>query len=241
MITDIKYCRIGICEDDERYRNYLVDVIRKNMEIGDDIGIYFFKDGKSLFSSQEKAKLDILFMDVELPDGNGNYFAKKFRRINKKAVLCFCTNVGYPTSDTFKLDVYRYIRKDIKKEMIEKQIKETLKEYQRKKRLGKFHLPEEEVSIYISKILYCEKQKRGTKIHLLEDEKGVLVTEHLEEIYVRIKQYGFGRPHDSYIVNLEHIICINRKRLTLIGGNEMTIAPRKWKNFKEDFKQYITR
>ncbi|MCH5251608.1 MAG: response regulator transcription factor [Lachnospiraceae bacterium] len=239
MITNVKYCRIGICEDDGQYRNFLVDLIRRNLGDEDNIGIYFFADGKSLLSSKERNELDILFMDVELPDGNGNDFVKEFRQTNTKAILNFCTNVGYPTADTFKLDVYRYIRKDVTEEILERQIIEILEEYRRKRKLKKFYLASEEIAVNISEILYCEKQKRGTKIHLLDQDEGVLVSEHLDNIFIRLEQYGFGRPHDSYIVNFEHIICVNRKKLTLFGGSEMTIAPRKWKNFREAFYQYI--
>lgn len=239
MITDKRYCLIGICEDDKQYREFLVNIIRKNIIREDQIQIYFFSDGASLFSFPNWKELDILFMDVELPDGNGHIFAEKFRRENAKAIVAFCTNIGHPQADLFRLNIYRYIRKEIGQKEVERQVTETLEEYRRQRRFKNFHIGQKEISVEIPDIVYCEKQKRGTKIYL-RDNSNVLVTEHLNDIYGEIYPYGFSCPHGSYLVNMEHIIGVNKKKIILFNGDELAIAPRKWKQFQEDFKGFIS-
>lgn len=237
MITDKKFCRIGICEDDKQYQKFLVNIIRKSYNREDSIRIYFFPDGASLFSFPEWKLLDILFMDVALPDGNGHIFAEKFREKNKKAIIDFCTNVGFPQADTFRINVFRYIRKDVEIDEIEKQVAETLEEYRRQRKFENFVTPRKEISVEINDILYCEKQKRGTKIYLT-NHSNIIVPEHLDSIYNRICKYGFSSPHDSYIVNMKYIVGLNRKKV-MLPGSELAIAPKKWKQFREDFRKYI--
>lgn len=237
MITDKKFCRIGICEDDKQYRKFLVNIIRKNYSREDNIQIYFFTDGASLFSFPEWEALDILFMDVDLPDGDGHIFAGKFREKNKKAIIDFCTNIGFPQADLFKINVFRYIRKDAGTDKVEEQVAETLEEYRRQRRFENFVTSKKEISLEINDILYCEKQKRGTKIYLT-DNSDITVTEHLNSIYNRISKYGFSWPHDSYIVNMKHIVGLSRKKV-MLPGSELAVAARKWKQFREDFSKYI--
>lgn len=234
----MKVCKIGICEDDERYREMLVHMIRKNIRSGERIYVYFFPTGGSLLNSSERWNLDILFMDVELPDGNGNFFVELFRRDNIKAIVSFCTNVGYPEADTFKLDIYRYIRKDEGERQIEKQVVEIFEEYRRRRTNLNFRNGKGEMFLNVSDILYFEKCKNGTQVYL-SDGQQTHVDEHLNDIFQWIDESGFARPHESYIVNMEYITGINRKRLTLSDGRELTIACRKWKQFQEDFRTYI--
>lgn len=238
MVTDKKFCRIGICEDDEQYRKFLVNIIRKSYTREDSIRIYFFPDGASLFSFSEWKELDILFMDVDLPDGNGHIFAEKFREQNQKAIIDFCTNIGFPQADIFKINVFRYIRKDAGTDKIEYQVAETLAEYHSQRKYENFITSHKEISLEINDILYCEKQKRGTKIYLTNHSE-ITVSEHLDSIYKRICKYGFSWPHDSYIVNMRYIARVNRKKVMLPDGGELSIASKKWKLFQEDFKKYI--
>ncbi|MCH5264501.1 MAG: LytTR family transcriptional regulator DNA-binding domain-containing protein [Lachnospiraceae bacterium] len=234
----MKLCRIGICEDDELYRNYLTKIIRKCVLTEDKVGIFFYSDGSSLFSASNRKELDILFMDVQLPDGDGNAFMERFRKENTKALVSFCTNMGTPAADTFKMNIYRYIRKDEGKEKVEKQVAEVIEEYMRRCQYQEFHAGPDKIYLEVPDIMYCEKQKRGTLIHM-DGNREVLVSEHLSDIYESIHPHGFACPHGSYIVNMEYITGVNKRMLRLTDDEELGIAPRKWKQFQEDFRNFI--
>lgn len=234
----MKVCRIGICEDDEDYRTYLTKIIHSCMPMGKWVRIFFYGDGRSLFSAPGRRELDILFMDVQLPDGDGNVFAERFRRENSRALINFCTNRGTPATETFKINIFRYIRKDGGKEQVERQVAEVLEEYIRRRQYEKFHTGQGRVYLEVPEIIYCEKQKRGTRIHLTGGRE-ILVSEHLSDIYGRVGASGFACPHASYIVNMEHITGVNKKVIRLGDAGELGIAPRKWKQFQEDFKRFI--
>jgi two-component system response regulator LytT len=51
------------------------------------------------------------------------------------------------------------------------------------------------------------------------DENGELpdirIPEKLEKIYEKLKDHGFGYPHDSYIINLKYLVYCTSKILKL--------------------------
>ena len=78
-------------------------------------------------------------------------------------------------------------------------------------------------------IVYIEKYKKNTRVHISEssiriygikdldssDVPDIRVSERLETIYERLKKYGFGYPHDSYIINFKYLIYCTSKILRL--------------------------
>lgn len=74
----------------------------------------------------------------------------------------------------------------------------------------------------------------------MTDGSDLAVPEHLDNIYGRLCKYGFSSPHGSYIVNMEHITGINKKKVMLSGEVELSIASKKWKQFREDFTKHIS-
>jgi len=84
-------------------------------------------------------------------------------------------------------------------------------------------------------IVYIEKYKKNTRVHLSEnsiriygirdltdsDIPDIRMPDKLENIYERLKKYGFGYPHDSYIINFKYLTYCTSKLLRLKGVDNM--------------------
>ena len=55
--------------------------------------------------------IDLLILDVQLPDINGTIFAKSFREKFPSSTLVFCSGKQSPTPESFESEPYRYLLK----------------------------------------------------------------------------------------------------------------------------------
>lgn len=66
------------------------------------------------FLAECKSGFDIVFMDIELPDGNGMDAAKKFRSIDEDAMIMFVTNMAQFAVNGYEVDAFDFIVKPVK-------------------------------------------------------------------------------------------------------------------------------
>lgn len=55
--------------------------------------------------------IDLLILDIQLPDVNGTIFAKSFREEFPSSTLIFCSGKQSPTPESFESEPYRYLLK----------------------------------------------------------------------------------------------------------------------------------
>ena len=61
----------------------------------------------------------------------------------------------------------------------------------------------------------------------------------VDELYDRLKAYGFAYAHNSYIVNLRYVKRISATELELQDNVILSISRSKEKNFRADFAKYL--
>lgn len=86
--------RIAIVEDEKNSSDLLVNYLEK---YSNDKNIRF--DVKTFFSCNQilnnyNNNFDIIFMDIELPDGNGLETIRKIREVDKNVIVIFVTNMA---------------------------------------------------------------------------------------------------------------------------------------------------
>jgi two-component system LytT family response regulator len=63
--------------------------------------------------------------------------------------------------------------------------------------------------IDISDILFCQSDNSYTTFFMGENEK-IVVSKGIKEYAELLNDYGFFRPHQSYLVNLNHVKKIDK-------------------------------
>ena len=116
------------------------------------------------------------------------------------------------------------------------------------------HIGKTQIMIKAEHILYIDKYKRGLRIHVIRQAYGtygitacedgncpdVRFQGKMEDTYERLKRYGFGWPHDSYMVNCEYLCYCDAKefRLTETEGT-FQISRSKAKAFREQKDRFL--
>ena len=241
MMSRVSY-KIAICEDDADYAAYLKKLIEESFE--GILEIFLYNSGEDLLK-HAKEMHDAVFMDIQLGGLDGTATAKKLRETNKNAVLAFCSGVVNPTPESIKVTPYRYLLKQFDEKTMKNEIMEILdkmvKSYKTEYILARHEYGF--VRIYINDIAYITKEKRGSRIHLVEpgkygEKEEFLTTSHLADLYKQLARFGFEFAHNSYLVNCRWVVRFDKTYLVLEGGAELNISRSRYMTFKRSFVRF---
>lgn len=234
--------KVAICDDDKNYRRIVKETVRR---YSSNIGEIVFDE----YSSGEELLADIyqmhnlLFLDIQMAEMDGNEAAKEFRTANKSAVLVFCTNYQEPTTESFKVQPYRYIMKDFSDRMLTEEMPDILNEMMARSEILYLTIIEDgKVSrIPVDQILYVSMAKRGAVIHKYSNapDKETSCRETVGELYGQLSEMGFAYAHNSYIVNMANIIHISKTVITLKDNTELNISRSRKVQFDEAFSNFL--
>lgn len=239
---------IVICDDEEKVIQYLKTVIINAGVSREKVKFHEFSSGEEFIDYLKDAvSCDLLILDMQMKKMDGNETAKAFRKVFPNTTLVFCSGICMPTVKSFEVTPFRYLLKLYTDEHMHSEMKTIIKEMISKKVepfiVGNNHL--NLVKLRPSDILYISIAKRGSFIHICPDkieykfEGKITSKEKVENLYNKLKDFGFAYAHNSYIVNLKYIIKIATSELQLIDGTKLTISRSKEKKFREDFAKVL--
>ncbi len=236
--------KIVIIDDEKNIQNSLKHIIE---DYADDVKVfgiaYNVKSGIELI---RKVQPDIVFLDIEMPDGTGFDLLEQLTSINFS--LIFCTGHNGFAIKAFKYNAIDYVLKPFDIEdvifSVEK-AKENLSLKQKDitiKQLLDFNkvptnkkdkiILKTATDVFIVKIsdIYNCKSDRAYTTFLFEDDKQILVSKPLKEFEEILEQHNFIKTHQSHLVNLKYVERFHKKDggyLVLTNGRELPIAIRK--------------
>lgn len=195
-----------------------------------------------VFSANEKLhndKIDIIFLDINLPKINGLEFLKT---INNKYSIIITTAYHQYALEGFNLNVIDYLLKPIEFSRFLQAINKTFAQHPekitketRESSERKFHFfvaDKKRHKIYFDEILYVESLKDYVKIHTLA--KSIVTKFQIGEIEQLLEDQNFLRIHKSFIVNLDHLTAFNANEVE-IGKINLPIG----RTYAELFKKKI--
>lgn len=180
-------------------------------------------NGKDLFSKINK-EINVLTLDIKLPDINGITMAKKIRQIYPHLKIIIITAHQEYHKDAFQIYVYDYISKfEITNRLPETltRIKHEYKNDTINKRI-KIRVNQEIVYLKTSDIIAVKSECR--KIRIVTDKNEYLINNTLKNMYKKLGKNHY-RCHRSFIVNLKAIKSImgNRDNCKTVLSNDITV------------------
>ncbi len=194
------------------------------------------KNAMEAFNTINSHKIDLIFLDINMPEISGLSFAKS---INKDIKIIFTTAYREYAVDGFDLQAVDYLLKPISFERLYQGINKYLDENTpisndveaeglESERSDFIFVRSERKMIKISfnEITHIESLSDYIKIHL--GDKTVVTRETISNIEAKLPQNEFMRIHRSFIVSLENIESFTNEHIE-INSKEIPIS-RSYKN-----------
>lgn len=171
----------------------------------------------------QELKIDLLFLDIEMPNMNGFELLNSFSSIPFDVI--FTTAYSQYAVKAFKAQAINYLLKPID----EIELKEALITYMQNKKISKrtpenleellenfvkIKSPKDKIAIPVSDgikfinvkdIIYCQSQSNYTTIQM-EGNKKVMFSRTLKDTELILDKYGFMRIHQSFLINPKHLV-----------------------------------
>lgn len=221
---------IGICEDELHYRVNIKDMLGDILSTYSiNYKIYEFSSGEELLSNYPK-DLDILIMDIQMKIINGMDTARKIREFDQNLEIIFMTSFSEFMQEGYEVKAYRYILKPISERKISRNILPCINEIMKKKNNYLTTNVKNYVDrIKIDSIVYIETDRPNILIYTNDNKYTTKMS--ISKIDKILREHGFFRCHNSYIVNLKLVESMNSNTLK-IGEKYIPISKYRVKELK---------
>ena len=225
--------RIAICDDDVRMRRFLCRTVS---ESGISCRVEEFAGGADLLRGY--GEYDILFLDIDMPGGNGIEVAERIRRSDRKVKIIYVTGYQDYMSQSFAVHPFAFLVKPVQKEEIIRQMKEALIYGGEEEKGIPFRVQTTEgiEEFVISELYYLEYQSR--KLRFVLKHREVMVRGKIAEYLGIFGPYGFAAPHKSFVVNLHHVKAIRGYELIMMNGDQIPLSQKRSVEFRAALGKY---
>jgi two-component system LytT family response regulator len=192
---------------------------------------------------------ELVLLDIELSDGTGFQLLQKLQPYNFKVV--FITGfdsfgikaIKYSALDyilkpvnevEFQQAIQRAVRLIEKNESVLPQLEVLLDSFKQEAHSKKIVLRTSEAMhiVDVSDICFCKSDNSYTTFYF-EDDENILVSKGLKEYECLLSGHGFFRPHQSYLVNLNHVKKVDKSDggfIIMKNKKEIPVSMRQMKN-----------
>lgn len=218
---------IGIVDDEKRAADglyYFVDMCCKEENIECKIHIYL----SSIQMLSQAELLNIVFLDIEMPDTDGIETGRRLNKINPRCTIIMATVNRERYKESFKINAFRYITKPFEKGEIYEAVKSYIEKITGQKEIDVFYdripykIMEKDIC-YIKAyngytLIYSEKKEYRSELSLGEYEN-------------QLDKRIFFRISRSCLVNLLKVEKFQNNKI-YIGEEVLKISRRSIKEFK---------
>jgi len=197
-------------------------------------------------------KPDLVFLDVDMPHGSGFDMLEGLPERNFHVI--FVTAHSSYAVKAFKFNAVDYLVKPVNMAELTEAVKkvehsiqtvtgninhEVLMKYFKQTQMGKIGIPTGDGVEFMEpdEIIHVDADGSYTKI--ITKNHTIMVSKYLKEIQIILDEERFFRPHNSYIINLNHVKKYNSKDglIHMTDGASIILA----KNKKAEFLNLMSR
>ncbi len=239
-----KITKAVIIDDEKKSRQVLRDLLEKyciDIAVVDEAA--GCKEGVEIIS---ELKPDLVFLDIQMPDGSGFNLLEEFEKPNFNVI--FVTAFDQYAINAIKFSAIDYLLKPVNPQDLIKSVeryKDRTMAGDINKRLdvlmqnlGAGKSKPQKIVLSTAEgyhvvnpddIIRCQSDSYYTNFHFI-DGKRIIVSKTLKEYEELLSEFGFVRSHKSHLVNLKYIKSYMRAdggNIIMSDGTEVPVSRRK--------------
>lgn len=231
-----------IIDDEKRTRELIAKMIESF-----NLGIETFPIGESVESGLkaiEEIHPDLVFLDIQMPDGTGFDLLKMIPQKNFEVI--FITAHEEFAIKAIKFSALDYILKPVDTEDLKQAVMRAVESIDHKKEESQFEAlqlnmqpaqkrrlvlkTQESVHVVdLEKIIRCEADRNYTSFFLTEGKK-ILVSKTLKDYETLLTGHNFLRVQQSHLINLDYVERYDKGNggsVVMKDGSEVPLSPAK--------------
>ncbi|RYY15608.1 MAG: response regulator transcription factor [Chitinophagaceae bacterium] len=172
-------------------------------------------------------KVDLLFVDINMPDISGLELVKS---LDPQIMVIFTTAHKKFAIEGFELNAIDYLLKPISRDRFSKAVRKAAEYFEYKSatkddRSGSLFVYSEYrmVKIDLSQVIYIESLEDYIRI-VFEKDRPVLTLMTLKKVLEKLPSSRFRRIHRSYIVSIEKVKMIHNRKVLLSNNVELPVS-----------------
>jgi two-component system LytT family response regulator len=209
---------------------------------------------KSGYRAIQKHNPDVVFLDIEMPDGKGFDLLRMFSKIDFRII--FVTAYSEYAIKAFRVNAADYLLKPVKIDELNAAVEKIRNEnkwvYETDKVADLLKSLTENSTIQptivvsnikgfevlkVSEIIMCKADGYCTNFYL-EGNRKVISSKNLKQYEDMLSEYNVIRVHHSYLVNLSHVQSFTRQgEIILTGNNKASLGDSFRNNFLGKFNK----
>ncbi len=225
---------IAVCDDDNLDRTLTAAQLRSCLsESGVGGGITCFTNAVELiYEIQDGKVFDIIFMDIYMDKLLGIDAARQLRAMGYSGKIVFLTATTGFAVESYDVKAAGYLIKPLSYERMVGFMNEILPDFDNEV----YHIKRrsEIIGLHYNDIIFIESCNSKCLLHNEAGEK-ISIYKHLGDIEQELDDSRFLRCHQSYLVNMNHIVHAD-KSFEMVNGETVLIRQ---KNLKEIKRQYL--
>lgn len=232
---------IAICDDEigtlEKIKNKVLDIASaRNVSVD----VFTYSDANRVVDvlCNNKERIDVLLLDIDMPKLSGLEVAKLVRKYKENIILIFISAHEQYVFESIEYSPFRYIRKNKISEELPLAMKAAFSRLEADRDRSIIVKTEGgEKRLYYSEIMYYETEARKLKIHQ-SSGKILSVWKTIKEFSSEINDERFIQLHSGCVVNVKYISEFSNYDVTLDNGERLIVSRRRVKDVKEELVKY---
>ena len=228
--------RILMCDDEplaiKEYENRIYKLGEKH---GLDLSVKSFQNADQLFfyMEDEKAFIDIVFLDIQMPRLDGIQTAVKLRKDGYNGEIIFLTKQADKAIKGYDVQAYHFIVKNTEDDPnFERVFLEAVMHVQNKTaEYITFQGIGESRNIPIRDIAYFSVNRRIITVHY--GSESFEFYSSMEKVENVMLEYGFLRAQRSYLVNVDYIRDFTAESITMNDGTVISLSRKNSREIRE--------
>ncbi len=225
---------IGVCDDKQEVVEQLsnhITMVMSELRVSDWTLKQYISPLELLNDAED---IDVLFLDIEMPEMDGVEVGKKIKKINTDCTLIMATSREERYKEAFLIEAFRFVTKPF---CID-EIKEALKSILNRK-IGK-----NEIEVFWERKKFMIKERDITMVRAYNGYVEILVGASifrkdvsLDCLEQQLDERLFFRISRKYLINFANVERYDNSSV-VVCGEKLNIAIRRRKDFKNKYINY---
>lgn len=229
--------KIAVVEDEDAQAETLkLFLNRYAAECGKELAVSRYADAESFLDGYEP--VDMVFMDIELPDTDGLTAAGRLRELDGEALIIFVTNLAQYAVKGYEVRAFDYIVKPVGYYGFAMKLRRAFECLDSRCKRDIWVVTRQgKILISAAKLMYVEIAKHSLTFHI-DGQEDVTCTGTLKAVQAKLDGLPFALCNQCYYVNLKYVTAVN-DRFATVGGDRLQISIPKKKEFMCALNNFI--